>query len=129
MTLYFVSWSFVKAQKSGCTFGGFGSRLTVAEVFFMAMQYSFSSRMRCMCPNLPPVLSLSTAAAIWHNSTVKFLTVRMVGYLLIQGRSYPSRVALTAKAICVLALVLDIVGCSNYLQFKLNAEIAILIGN
>ena len=54
-----------------------------------------------------------TAATIWHNSIVKFLAVRMVGSLLIRGRSYPSKVALMAKAICALALVLDIVGRPN----------------
>jgi hypothetical protein len=81
---------------------------------FVAMQYSFSLRMRCMCLNGPPGLSLSTAAAIRHNSTVKFLTVRMVASLLIQGSSYPSKVALMADAICVLALVPAIAGCSLF---------------
>jgi hypothetical protein len=36
----------------------------------------------------------------------------MVGSLLIQGSSYPSRVALMADAICAFALVLAIAGCS-----------------
>jgi hypothetical protein len=36
----------------------------------------------------------------------------MVGSLLIWESLYPSRVALTADAICTLALVLAIAGCS-----------------
>ena len=66
-----------------------------------------------MRPNFPTVLLLLTAAAIWHNSIVTFFTVGLVGSLLICGRSYPYRVAFTAKTICILALVLDIVGCLN----------------
>jgi hypothetical protein len=40
--------------------------------------------------------------------------VKMFGALLIWGRSYPSRVALTADAICVLTLALAIVGLLIY---------------
>jgi hypothetical protein len=63
-----------------------------------------------MWPNFQPALSLLTAAAIWHNFTMNYFTHKMFGALLIWGRLYPSRVALTADAICVLMLTLEIVG-------------------
>jgi hypothetical protein len=75
--------------------------------------------MMCMWPNFPPTLSLSTAAAIWQNFTVNSFTVKMFGALLIWGRPYPSRVALTANAICALALALAIVGLLIYTLFIL----------
>jgi hypothetical protein len=95
----------------------------VAVVFFVVMRYSFSLRMWCMWPNFPHALSLSTAAAIWHNFTMNSFTVKMFGALLIQGRSYPSRVALAANAICVLALALAIVVLLIYTLFILLVRI------
>ncbi len=68
---------------------------------------------------LSAALSLLTAAAIWHNFTVNSFTVKMFGALLIRGRSYPSRVALTADAICALALALAIFGLLIYTLFIL----------
>ncbi len=50
------------------------------------------------------------AAAIWHNFTVNSFMVKMFGVLLIWGRLYPSRVALTSDAIRALALALAILG-------------------
>ncbi len=58
-----------------------------------------------------------TMAAIWHNFTVNSFMVEMFGALLIWRRLYPSRVALTANAICVLALALAIVGLLIYTLF------------
>ena len=113
--MYFVSFSFVKDWKSGCTFGGFVGRLTEAVLFFRgyAIFLFIEDEMH---------VSKFTACFVAFNCCchlAKFycevLTVRMVGSLLIRGISYPSRVALTAKEICALALVLDIVGCLNYL--------------
>jgi hypothetical protein len=43
--------------------------------------------------------------------------VKMFGALLIQGRLYPSRVALTADVIWALALALAIVGLLVYTLF------------
>ena len=48
---------------------------------------------------------LSAAAAMLHNSIVRIFTLRMVGSWLTWVMLYPSRVALTAKAIYTTALV------------------------
>jgi hypothetical protein len=64
-------------------------------------------------------LSLTTVAAIWHNFTMNSFTVKMFGALLIQERLYPSRMALTADAICALPLALAIVFLLIYTLFIL----------
>ena len=78
-------------------FGVFASRPTVAVCFCGYVILLFIKK-EMHVSKLSALLPLLTAAAIWHNFIVKFLTVRMVGSSLICGRSYPPRVALTAKS-------------------------------
>ena len=58
-----------------------------------------------MYPYFPPIQMLYTAAAMLHSSIMRIFMLRMVGSWLTRVKSYPSRVTLTAEAICATALV------------------------
>ena len=99
--------SFFSVLNFGLTLGGFGSMSTVAVLLLVAWRYSSSVRMTYMCPNFPPVFSLSIAAAMLHSSNFSCLMLWMVGSWSTRVMLKVSSVALMAEAICAAALVYD----------------------